>query len=69
VEGRLAVRPGEAELLVDRATIGRQPVPVQWMWRVLDVNPREQLTWRLHRVVEQIEVKPGHLLIHTRRPG
>jgi hypothetical protein len=65
--GQVNVRAGEAEFLVERATVGRQPVPVQWLWRALDVNPREQLTWRVPRVVERIEIKAGHLLIHTRR--
>jgi hypothetical protein len=67
VEGRVVVRSGEVEFLVERAAVGRQPVPVEWLWRALDVNPREQLTWRLHRVVERVEVRPGHLLVHTRR--
>jgi hypothetical protein len=67
VEGRVVVRSGEAEFLVERATVGRQPVPVQWLWRALDVNPREQLRWRLPRVVDRVEVRPGHLLVHTRR--
>jgi hypothetical protein len=67
VEGRVVVRSGEAEFLVERATVGRQPVPVPWLWRALDVNPREQLTWRLPRVVDRVEVRSGHLLVHTRR--
>jgi hypothetical protein len=67
VEGRVVVRSGEAEFLVERATVGRQPVPVPWLWRALDVNPREQLTWRLPRVVDRVEVRRGHLLVHTRR--
>jgi hypothetical protein len=67
VEGPVVVRRGEAELLVEQATVGRQPVPVQWLWRALEVNPREQLTWRLPRVVDRVEVRPGHLLVHTRR--
>jgi hypothetical protein len=67
VEGRVVVRSGEVEFLVERATVGRQPVPVEWLWRALDVNPREQLMWRLPRVVERVEVRPGHLVVHTRR--
>jgi hypothetical protein len=68
-EGRVDVRSGEAAFLVERAMVGRQPVPVEWLWRALEVDPREQLTWRLPRVVERVEVRPGSLLIHTRRPG
>jgi hypothetical protein len=67
--GRVDVRSGEMEFVVERATVGRQPVPVPWLWRALAVNPREQLTWRLPRVVERVEVKPGRLRIHTRRPA
>jgi hypothetical protein len=66
-EGRVVVRSGELQFLVERATVGRQAVPVEWLWRALDVNPREQLTWRLPRVVERVEVRPGHLVVHTRR--
>ncbi len=67
VRGRLVLRSGEAEFVVERAALGRQPVPPEWLWQVLDVDPREHLQWRLPRVVERIEVKPGQLLIHTRR--
>lgn len=67
-EGRLDVRPGEAEFAVDRTALGRQPVPAGWLWALLQIDPREQLTWRLPRIVERIEVKPGRLVVHTRRP-
>jgi hypothetical protein len=67
VEGRLTVRPGEGELVVERAAIGRQPVPPRWVWAVLGVDPRNYLVWRTPRVVAGVEVQPGRLLIHTRR--
>jgi len=67
-EGRLDVKPGEAEFAVDRTALGRQPVPAGWLWALLQIDPREQLTWPLPRIVERIEVKPGRLVVHTRRP-
>jgi hypothetical protein len=67
VQGRLVLRQGELEFAVQRATLGRQPVPPTWLWRALDFDPREQLHWRLPRVVERIEVRPGQLVIYTRR--
>ncbi len=67
VEGRIEVRPGEGELVVERAAIGRQRVPPAWLWAVLGLDPREYLVWRMPRFVERVEVQPGRLLIHTRR--
>jgi hypothetical protein len=69
VQGRLALRQGELEFAVQRATLGRQAVPPSWLWQALDFDPREQLRWRLPRVVERIEVRPGQLIIHTRHHG
>jgi hypothetical protein len=69
VRGRLVLRHAEAEVVVERATVGRQPVPPGWLWQALDFDPREQLQWRLPRVVERIEVRPGRLVIHTHRHG
>jgi hypothetical protein len=66
-EGRLEVQPGAVTFVVEGTTIGRQPVPPGWLWRALGLDPRE-LSWRLPRVVERIEVKPERLLIHTRPP-
>lgn len=68
-EGRIEIRPGEAEFVVERAALGRQPVPSDWLWRLLGIEPREQLTWRLPRIVERIEAKPDRLVIYTRRPA
>lgn len=67
--GRLAVRDGKGEFLVEQARLGRQRVPAAWLWGILGVHPREILTWRMLRVVERIEVQPGRLLIHTRHAG
>ena len=67
--GPLRVSPGEAELVVEATRVGRQAVPADWVWRALELDPREELRWRLPRVVESIEVQPGRLLIHTRRRG
>jgi len=69
VQGRLALRQGELEFAVQRTTLGRQPVPPTWLWRALDFDPREQLRWRLPRVVERVEVRPGQLIIYTRHHG
>jgi hypothetical protein len=65
-DGRIDTRPGEAEFVVERAALGRQPVPSDWLWRVLGIERRE-LTWRLPRIVERIEAKPDRLVIYTRR--
>jgi hypothetical protein len=67
VEGRLTVQAGDGEFVVERAAIGRQPVPPRWVWAVLGVDPRDYLVWRMPRVVAGVEVQPGRLLIHTRR--
>ena len=60
---------GKAELVVEETRIGRQRVPATWLWRAIEVDPREQLRWRLPRVIERIELEPDRLLIHTRRRG
>ncbi len=65
--GHLVVRAGEAEFVVEETRVGRQRVPASWVWSALGIDPREQLRWRLPRVVERIEAQPGRLLIHTRR--
>jgi hypothetical protein len=67
--GPLRIAPGEAELVVEETRIGRQRVPAAWLWRAIEVDPREQLRWRLPRVIERIELEPDRLLIHTRRRG
>jgi hypothetical protein len=67
IRGRLSARPGGAELVVERAALGRQPVPAGWLWGFLGVDPREHLAWRLPRTIERIEARPGRLVIHTRR--
>jgi hypothetical protein len=64
VAGRLALRPGEGELVVERATVGRQRVPPGWLWRLLGLDAR-QLRWRMPRGVERVEVKPDQLVIYT----
>ncbi len=69
VDGRLAVRPGEGEFVVERAAMGRQRLPPGWLWRLLDIDPRENLTWRMPRIVERVEVRRDRLLIYTRRGG
>jgi hypothetical protein len=66
VEGRLVLQPGEGELVVLRTRLGRQPVPPGWLWRLLDMDPREHLSWRMPRVVERVEAGPDRLVIYTR---
>jgi hypothetical protein len=67
--GRLDVGPGgEGAFVVERAAVGRQPVPPGWLLRVLGIDARD-LTWRMPRIVERIEIQPGRLLIHTRPRG
>jgi hypothetical protein len=69
VRGRLALHQGQLDLVVQEAMVGRQPVAPSWLWRSLDVDPTEQLRWRLPRVVERIELRPGRLIIYTRQRG
>lgn len=64
--GRLDVRDGEGEFVVDRAAVGRQPVPQRWLWRALRVSPSQFLTWRMFRIVDRVDLKPGRLIVHTR---
>jgi hypothetical protein len=59
---------GRAEFLAHTATIGRQRVPVSMLWRAVGGRPRS-LVWRMPRIVERVDIEPGRLLIHTRRPG
>jgi hypothetical protein len=59
---------GTAEFAAHAATIGRQGIPLALFWRVVGGRPRA-LVWRMPRVVEQVEIQPGRLVIHTRRPG
>ncbi|MBI2469594.1 MAG: hypothetical protein HYV62_17500 [Candidatus Rokubacteria bacterium] len=68
VRGRLIVRDGQAELAVEQARVGRQPVPPRWLWGLLGVDPREILHWRVPRVVERIEARRDRVVVHT-RPG
>jgi hypothetical protein len=65
-DGRVEIRPGEAEFVADRAALGRQAVPAGWLWRLLGIERRD-LTWRLPKIVERVEAKPGRLVIYTRR--
>ncbi len=64
--GEIVVREGRAEFVARKAWIGRQPVPVAVLWRLLGGRP-SALIWRMPRVVERVDVEPGRLVIHTRR--
>lgn len=69
VRGRITVAAaGRAEFLAHSAMIGRQGVPVGVLWRVVGGRP-PALTWRMPRIVDRIDIEPGRLVIHTRRPG
>jgi hypothetical protein len=68
LRGRLVVRPGRGELVPDAARVGRQPVPVPWLWTLAGGRP-PSLTWTMPRVVERIEVTTDGLVIHTRPRG
>ena len=59
---------GRAEFRAHSGAIGRQPIPVALLWRVLGGRPAA-LVWRMPRVVGQVDSEPGRLVIHTRRPG
>ena len=62
------VSAGRAEFVAHAATIGRQGVPLTLFWKVVGGRPRG-LEWRMPRVVERMEIQPGRIVIHTRRPG
>ncbi len=66
VRGRIEIDRGEARFLVDRAAIGRQPVPPGWVWALARVDPAKSLRWRMPSVVAEIRAEPGRLLILTR---
>jgi hypothetical protein len=66
--GEIVVRGGRAEFVARQAWIGRQPVPVAVLWRLLGGRP-SALIWRMPRVVERVDAEPGRLVIHTKRPG
>jgi hypothetical protein len=73
-EGRLEVAGGWARLELERAWVGRQPVPVAWLRRALGLPPGWPAPLRLPRQVSHVEVGAGRLTIHTRaaapaRPG
>jgi hypothetical protein len=59
---------GRAEYVAHAATIGRQAIPLLLFWKIVGGRPRT-LVWRMPRVVERVEIQPGRLVIHTRRPG
>ncbi len=67
VRGHVEARGDYGELVLEGASIGRQPVPVAWLWPILGVSPSELLRWRMPRTVERLEVQPGRLVVHTRR--
>ena len=69
LRGRLVVHDGQGELVVDAAAVGRQPIPPSWLWGILGVRADELLTWRMPRIVERVELEPGRVIVHTRRPG
>lgn len=66
--GRILVRQGRGELSIERAAVGRQPVPVAWLRGLLGPRLPDGLGWRLPRVVERIDLEPGRIVIHTRPP-
>lgn len=59
---------GRTEFQAHAGTIGRQSVPVALLWRVVGGRP-PALVWRMPRVVDRVDIEPGRLVIHTRRPG
>ena len=64
--GRVTVHAGLGELEMDGAAIGRQRIPVGWLWRLVGARPAELLVWRMPPVVERLEILPGRMVIHTR---
>lgn len=65
VKGRLVAQSGRGELVAAGARIGRQAIPVGWLWRLLGGPPRS-VAWAMPSVVERVEVTPEALVIHTR---
>jgi hypothetical protein len=67
--GRIVVSAGgRAEFRAHSGAIGRQGVPLALLWRVVGGRP-PALVWRMPRVVDRVDIEPGRLVIHTRRPG
>ena len=67
--GKIDVSPGgRAEFRAHAGTIGRQAVPLALLWRVVGGRP-PAFVWRMPRIVDRVDIEPGRLVIHTRRPG
>jgi hypothetical protein len=70
IAGEVTIAGGRAEFAARSARIGRQPVPVGILWRLVGGRP-PALSWRMPRVVERVGIEPGRVVIYTRRtrPG
>ena len=66
IAGEITLSGSRAEFVARSATIGRQPVPVAVLWRLVGGRP-PALTWRMPRVVERVGIEPGRVVIYTRR--
>jgi hypothetical protein len=66
VEGRIRLSPERAELLVERAAVGRQRIPVAWLGAMVGGRWRDGPSWPVPRIVDRIDLEPGRLVIHTR---
>lgn len=65
LRGRLVTWPGRGELVPEGARVGRQGVPVAWLWRIVGAPPGG-LTWAMPRVIDRVDVTPEAVVIHTR---
>jgi hypothetical protein len=53
------------DLVPDRLWVGRQPVPASWVGWLLGARADQALTWRPPAVVQEIELRPGRIVLHT----
>jgi hypothetical protein len=67
VRGHVLLDQGTARLVVEEASIGQQPVPQTWLWRLLGQPGGDALVWQLPKVVDRLELTPGRIVLHTRR--
>lgn len=65
LRGRLEIGGGRAELIPERGWVGRQPIGVASLWRLLGGRPTS-LVWPVPRVVDRVEIRPDEVIVHTR---
>lgn len=66
VRGVPEAQGGLGRFRVDAATVGRQPVSPELVWRLVGRGP-EALTWRAPRVITRIGLEADRIVLYTAR--